>query len=349
MTLRRGVESGLTKQTARQRRNAPGPASGGQSRCKADSTTAPFDPVRDKRYRETALAHDVVDWLAWLELGGAAESTLYQYEFDLAKLCLLFPKKGIGDLTDSDLMHCIRQWSPGQRRVRAMAIHSFYKWAVRSRRVEKNPTDTLPVIKAPPPKYIETFTEAEVEALLALSPIDAVPIKLLFETGIRKAEARKLRLVDIRPDPHPGRLVILGGKGGKDRVIPITEGLARAVAELTLLEGLENQDHLWYGVHANASGRKLLRDRVIGEGTFHRWWGRCIDAAGVNYRNPHVTRHTFATNWLRRGGRITTLSQTMGHASIRTTVDLYGHLDTRDAEADLAIVFGSEIDPERPL
>jgi hypothetical protein len=87
--------------------------------------------------------------------------------------------------------------------------------------------------------------------------------------------------------------------------------------------------------------------RVIGEGTFHRWWGRCIETAGVRYPNPHVTRHTFATNWLRRGGRLETLSQTMGHASIRTTFDLYAHLDTRDAEADMAIVFG-EISPGGP-
>jgi integrase len=242
--------------------------------------------VRDKRYRETALAHDVVDWLASLELGGAAERTLDQYERDLARLCLLFPDKGLHELTDADIAHCLTLFSPKQRRVRAAAIQSFWKWAVRTRRAEKNPMDTLPVIKAPPQKYIETFTDAEVEALQALPPVDAIPMKLLFESGIRKGEARALRLADILPDPPPGRLVILGGKGGKDRVIPVTEGLARAVAELTLLEGLENQEHLWYGVHANASGRKLLRHRVIAEGTFHRWWGRCIETAGVRYRNP---------------------------------------------------------------
>jgi integrase len=43
-----------------------------------------------------------------------------------------------------------------------------------------------------------------VEALLALPLVDAVPIKVLFESGIRKSEARALRLADIRPDPHPG-------------------------------------------------------------------------------------------------------------------------------------------------
>src|SRR5215213_7085764 len=79
----------------------------------------------------------------------------------------------------------------------------------------------------------------------------------------------------------------------------------------------------------------ISRVKPIGEGTFHRWWERCLDAAGVRYRNPHVTRHTFATRWLRRGGRLETLSMVMGHASIRTTFDLYGHLDTRDVLADM--------------
>jgi integrase len=58
----------------------------------------------------------------------------------------------------------------------------------------------------------------------------------------------------------------------------------------------------------------------------------------VRYRNPHTTRHTFATRWLQRGGRMETLSRAMGHASVATTVDLYGHLDLEDVARDLALV-----------
>jgi len=59
--------------------------------------------------------------------------------------------------------------------------------------------------------------------------------------------------------------------------------------------------------------------RPLGAGSFDRWWRRCLVEASVRYRNPHVARHTFATRWLRRGGRLETLSIAMGHASIRTT------------------------------
>jgi len=48
-------------------------------------------------------------------------------------------------------------------------------------------------------------------------------------------------------------------------------------------------------------------------------------------REHHMS--SLATNWLRKGGRLETLSLILGHASIRTTFDLYGHLDTTDVLA----------------
>lgn len=86
------------------------------------------------------------------------------------------------------------------------------------------------------------------------------------------------------------------------------------------------------------NGRAPSRTGPSPEGTFHRWWERSLDAAGVRYRNPHFARHTFATRWLRAGAPILTLSKAMGHASIATTVDLYGHLDLADVARDLAPV-----------
>ena len=68
------------------------------------------------------------------------------------------------------------------------------------------------------------------------------------------------------------------------------------------------------------------------------WWKRCREEAGVRKRNPHMTRHTFATRYLRAGGRLETLSMVMGHSSVKTTFDLYGHLDTTDTAFDIALL-----------
>src|SRR5439155_1657281 len=97
--------------------------------------------------------------------------------------------------------------------------------------------------------------------------------------------------------------------------------------------------------------RKRPHFEPFGQTSFTRWWGNCLDLAGVRRnakpreRNPHIARHTFATEWLRRGGRLEVLSGELGHESIKTTFDLYAHLDTRDVLVDLAVI--GENRPER--
>jgi integrase len=51
-----------------------------------------------------------------------------------------------------------------------------------------------------------------------------------------------------------------------------------------------------------------------------------------------LTRHTFATRYLRRGGRLETLRKVLGHESINTTEGEYVHLDMRDVALDFALV-----------
>lgn len=295
--------------------------------------TRDYDPLLDKSYRETALGPDVLAWLDWLELGGAAARTLDQYERDLSVLCHLYPSKSVEALGDLELGAAVKRWPPASRRVRKAALDSFFKWARRTGRIEKNPMELLPIIKRRPQRYIDIFTEAEIDDLIVLPLIDSVLMLVLIDAGLRKGEACALQVRRLTVDT--GELVVIGGKGDKDRVVPMTARLRRGVEELLLFERLEPQAHLWY---SRPGGGKVSRARPLGAGSFDRWWRRSLAAAGVRYRNPHTTRHTFATRWLRRGGRLETLSRAMGHESIRTTFDLYGHLDTSDVAADMALM-----------
>lgn len=182
------------------------------------------------------------------------------------------------------------------------------------------------------------FTDAEVDALTGLPEIrDRALMAVLFDAGLRKAEARHLRADRCLLEDR--QIVVVGGKGGKDRVIPMTDRLINILADLFLTEGINPDEHLWYGGRRNQySYRDLSRSTPIGQGTFHRWWVRALEQAEVRYRNPHVARHTFATRWLKAGAPMLTLSKAMGHASIATTVDQYGHLDLSDVARDLALV-----------
>lgn len=300
-----------------------------------------FDPTRDKTYRRAKLGRDVVDWLAWLELGGAASRTLDQYERDLARLAKLFPGKELLEITDGDLLQLAKRFKPGERRVRMAAISSFFKWAKQTRRIGDNPVDYLPRIRQKPQRVPDVFTEAEVEALLALDVVDAAPLAVLFDAGLRKAEARALRLRDCLPDI--GHVIVRNGKGGRDRVIPMSARLRTLLADLELTEGLNRDDHVFYAVRANEVARRRIRDRPIGEGTFARWWRRCLDDADVRYRKPHTARHTFATTWRQRGLAIDELKILLGHASIATTADIYTHTSVEDVARHMALIEASEL------
>lgn len=294
-----------------------------------------FDPLRDKSYQHTRLGADVADFLAWKRLGGAAPRTLDQYEHDLSRACLMYPSTGLEAFGDSEMLHVAASFKDGERRVRCAAYKSFFRWAIKLRRIYINPTDALPEMKQPRQKVVKVFSDQEIAILEGLPILDGALMQLLFDAGLRKGEARNLRLMHLRPGP-PSEVIVLNGKGGKDRVIRATEAVTQRVNELAVIEGLEGKDHLWYSRPGGAS--RIARARPIVDSSFDRWWRRCLKETGVSYRNPHTTRHTFATRWLRHGGRLSTLSDALGHESIATTDDLYGHLDTTDMAVDLALI-----------
>lgn len=301
-----------------------------------------FNPLRDKSYRSTRLGRDIVDFLAWCAIGGMSPKTLLNYEPDLSRGAMMFPDKAIDELTGGDLMHIAMQFPPKSRRVRMSTWRSFYKWARRTRRVTVDPTDELPEIKRNPQPVINTFTDPEIEALLGLPVIDAAPLAILLEAGLRKAEASKIKLAHCMPES--GQVLVLHGKGNRDRIVPMSPRLAHLLNELILLERLAPKDHVFYAVKANQfEGRKILRDKPVGEATFARWWRRCLNDAGVTYRTPHTARHTYATNWRLRGLGIDDIQILLGHSSINTTASLYVHTRIADVADRMRAIETSEV------
>lgn len=294
-----------------------------------------YDPLRDKSYQATGLGRDIADYLARKKNQGRAPRTLEDKERFLASLALMFPSKGIADYTSSDCDHWIAAQSPGSRGHRSSHINDFFEWGLRWDLIDRNPMDRIDPIKRGRQRTYDIFVDAELAQLAALPYPDGPLMLCLFDAMLRKGEARRLQPRHVMPEPIPGVLRVVGGKGGKDRLVPLTNRLSRALAELTLIEGIGSKDFFWY---TRPGGHKIRRDREQGETSFHVWWVRCLNDAGVRYRNPHMTRHTAATRYLRKGGRLETLCDVMGHDSIQTTKDLYGHLDVTDAAIDIQLL-----------
>jgi integrase len=298
-------------------------------------TALEFDPTLDLRHRKTASARECADWLAFLAVEGKSPRTTDSYERTVAELLRLFPRKAIGEFTEGDVLQVLKRAPAPSRRVRRAHFASFFGWAYRSGIIERNPVDRLPKIRRTPRRVVPTFSDSEIELLTALPSPDGALFAILFYAGLRKGEARRLRVAHVNFD-HPS-LVVFRGKGDKDRVVPMAPQLANALGDVEVLEGLDRDSFYWY---TTPGGYRRSHRKMVGEGSFHRWYDRCLELAGIDKqnRNPHATRHTFALRWLRRGGRLETLQQMLGHESIKTTLDEYGHLDETDLRLDLELV-----------
>lgn len=299
------------------------------------------DPTKDRAYELTGLGTAVSDYLARRAITGLAARTLDQYERDIARLCILRPDKTAADITAHDLLDVLSTYPvPSRRRVRA-AYRAFFGHLYADAIIPADPSQRVPAVRYQRDTIIDVFTGRELE-LLRHGPAalrDRAIVGLLIDTGIRKSEACRLRLADI--DTSDQRLAVRRGKGGRSRVVPIPLHAAQLIEELATLDGLNPPDHVWYVRTVDPHGREhVTRDKPMGAGAFHRWWERMCVESGVRYRSAHVCRHTYATRLLKAGVGMASVSRLLGHASIRTTVDEYGHLSVEDLAAELERVLG---------
>jgi integrase/recombinase XerD len=180
------------------------------------------------------------------------------------------------------------------------------------------------------------LSEEEVERLLAAAHRRgggkgkrlAALMELLYATGLRVSELVALPLSAMSRD---GRMLIVHGKGGKERMVPLSEPAMEAVAVYQ-----RTREHFMpAGRRPDESSPWLFPSRSrAGHLTRNRFGqllkGLAVDA-GVDPAkvSPHVLRHSFASHLLAHGADLRSLQQMLGHADIATT-QIYTHvLDER--------------------
>ena len=143
----------------------------------------------------------------------------------------------------------------------------------------------------------------------------AALVELLYGSGLRATELVSLPRNAIAPDQP---FLILKGKGGRERLVPISE---RARAAVALWSALVPRDALWLF----PSGKKHL-SRV----RLYQLIRALAAEAGIpaDRISPHVLRHAFATHLLEGGADLRSLQMLLGHADIATT-QIYTHVDSR--------------------
>ena len=121
---------------------------------------------------------------------------------------------------------CGRQdWAVETRRARRATFRAFWSWAHAAGHVATDPSAELPSVKAALPTPRPAPEIAYREALLRARPRERVILRLAAEAGLRRAEVARVHSRDLVDDLDGSSLVVTG-KGGKQRVVPLTATLA---------------------------------------------------------------------------------------------------------------------------
>jgi integrase len=299
-----------------------------------------FAALRLRPRKPVPTAREEADaWLAWLKLDGMADSTIEGYRAMAYRFLDRWPDLALAEFTDEHILGFIEEANPASRQQQRGCFSNLFGWAYRTRRIPVNPMHHVQTYKQTKRDPIDVFTEAECKILCALPGPDGTLMDLMLGSGMRKSEARNLsvRRVDLE---HAELHIVEGAKGSSAGVVPLEHRLVQRLAEYFLLEGLNETDFLWYSHPGGSKDRR--HDRPLSNGALHLWWTRCVEQAGVPYRNLHVTRHTYATNWRRRGLQIDDVGDLLRHADPRTTKRVYTHFKAIDLRQKIDALSGDD-------
>ncbi len=166
------------------------------------------------------------------------------------------------------------------------------------------------------------LSREEVWRMLTCTPLlkHRVLIGLLYGCGLRCMEVRNIRLKDLDFDRRT--LHVVRGKGGKDRLVPLSVHLIRGLQKYIAAE--HPQDYL-FGGKPDGRGGGDFDSRYSQKGV--QWAVKeTAKRAGIRKTvSVHTLRHTFATHLLEDGMDILTLQHLLGHENIETTME-YLHI-----------------------
>lgn len=269
---------------------------------------------------------------AFLEMlaaeAGAARNTLLAYERDLRGASELLGGRLVMAGVDA-LSGLGAEWMDLKRATvarKSAALRRFYAFLQDEGYRTDDPSTALPRpgSERALPKILD---HQAVDALFAelarqkaeisgTGPVRLIALmELLYGSGLRATELVSLPRAAISPDKP---FLILKGKGGKERLVPISDRARAAVAEWS---AFVPRDSLWLF----PSGKShLSRVRLY----------QLVKALAANAGippervSPHVLRHAFATHLLEGGADLRALQMLLGHADIATT-QIYTHVDSR--------------------
>ena len=299
----------------------------------------PATPAHVPKPAEAALIEAFLEMMAAER--NAATNTIAAYRRDLLDYAAFLSRRGGAlDTAGPDSVEAYfaavegQGLKPSTAARRLSALRQFHRFALSDGIRADDPTSR---VEAPRqgrrlPKYL---SEDEVEAMLKIAAAalsdPAGPsrekrvvrflalLEILYATGLRVSELVGLPLAALAQDP---RFVLVTGKGGRERMVPLSEPARAAIARwLTLRpKGLLPKQARFLFPAGTASGHMTRQHFAQGLKALAIEAG--IEPSRVS---PHVLRHAFASHLLAHGADLRVVQTLLGHADISTT-EIYTHI-----------------------
>ncbi len=257
--------------------------------------------------------------------------TLAAYQHDLQKLACFCEQEEIANWVGLEQAH-IRRYIAGRHRQgissktlqrELSASRSFFAWQLKNKNLKHNPAID---VRAPRSgrKLPETLDADQAMQLLETQPQDVLLVRdhamleLFYSSGLRLSELAALNLREL--DLNEGMVKVIGGKGAKDRRVPVGKKARVALnrwldRRAELVSG--SQPALFLTRRGTRMGVRNIQLRV-------KDWAR---RQGLDKNlHPHMLRHSFASHILESSHDLRAVQELLGHEDIATT-QIYTHLD----------------------
>jgi integrase/recombinase XerD len=265
---------------------------------------------------------------------GAAKNTIDAYRRDLTDFAGAMRKAGVqldkaskADIT-AHLVKLAANASPATQARHLSSIRQFHRFLVSDGVRSDDPSAAIegPKRSRPLPK---TISEPDIGKLMGAAQAKQSPdgvrlwciVELLYASGLRISELVTLPLTALNP---MRRTIMVKGKGGKERLVPLhDQAMAAVEAYLKVRPAFlkTNEKSLWAFPSRGAEGH-LTRRRV---GQLLATLG-IRSGAQVKNLSPHKFRHAFATHLLTHGADLRSVQTMLGHSDISTT-QIYTHVE----------------------
>ncbi len=254
--------------------------------------------------------------------------TLDAYQRDLAALAQWCQAQQVGPPQALEAAH-LRDFIATEHRQRKLAAtslqrrlsacRSFYAWLLENGDIIHNPTTGLRAPKAPRklPQVLDADEAVKLVELPTDAPLglrDRALLELFYSSGLRLSELCALRWRDI---DAISAMVLVHGKGNRERMVPVGSHAMAALAEWRQQSSGVQDAPVFPGRGSGPISPRAVQIRIKQLGQ------RQLPQKNVH---PHMLRHSFASHILESSGDLRGVQELLGHADIATT-QIYTHLD----------------------